>query len=196
MAQEKTAPPPATAPTIEEAADKTLVDAAIASMEKLYETLTGSRPAAGEEAATYAPIPVERDPGEFVAERLTRLVHALEQPGGITGAIGREWAPPLVVWESPLDTVVCLDLPGVKRTEVEVIEEGGVVTVSGERPATFDGHGLQRAELPLGRFRRQILLPRGWRGSAVKAKLLDGVLELRIAREGAAGAAARKIELT
>ncbi|HZF09136.1 MAG TPA: Hsp20/alpha crystallin family protein [Thermoanaerobaculia bacterium] len=190
MAQEKTAP---TAPTIEEPADKKLVDEAIAGMEKLYETLTGSPLGAGDPATTYAPIPVERDPGEFVAERLERLVHALGQP---LAATGREWAPPLVVWESPLDVVVCLDLPGVKRTDVEVIEEGGVVTVSGERPATLDGHGLQRAELPLGRFRRQILLPRTWRGSAVKAKLQDGVLEIRIGREGATTAAARKIELT
>src|SRR5262249_46612630 len=131
--------------------------------------------------------------GEFVAERLERLVQALgQQPL----AAGREWSPPLVVWESPLDVVVCLDLPGVKRADVEVSEEGGVVTVSGERPGPLDRHGLQRAERPLGRFRRQILLPRTWRGSALKARLLDGVLEIRIPREGAAAVTGRKIEVT
>jgi len=187
MAQEKTAP----AATIEEPVNKTLVDDAIASMEKLYETLTGSQPSAGDPTRT--PIPVERDPGDFVAERLERLVHALGQP---LAATGREWSPPIVVWESPHETVVCLDLPGVKRTDVEVVDDGDAVTVRGELKAAHDGLRLQFAERPLGAFRRQILLPRRTRTAAVKARLADGVLEIRIPREGAATAGGRKIEIT
>ena len=138
MAQEKVAP------TIEEPVDQKLVDDAIASMEKLYETLTGGRPSHGDPAGARM-IPVERDPGEFVAERLERLVHALGQPLAPFAASEREWAPPIVVWESSLDTVVAVDLPGVQRTGVEVVADNGVVTVSGERPATpanLSGHRL------------------------------------------------------
>jgi HSP20 family molecular chaperone IbpA len=185
MAQEKVAP------TIEEPVNKTLVDDAIASMEKLYETLTGSPPADGD--STRTPIPVERDPGDFVSERLERLVHALGQP---LPATGREWSPPIVVWESPQEIVACVDLPGIKRADVEVVDEGDALTVRGELKAAHDGLKLQFAERPLGRFRRQILLPRRARASAVKARLVDGVLEIRIPRESGSSAGGRKIEIT
>jgi HSP20 family protein len=183
MAQEK-----ATA-TIEEPATKTMVDEAIASIEKLYETLTGGPPSTGD-AST--PIPVERDPGEFVEEGLERLVGALGQP---LAATGHPWSPPMVLWEGPRDTVVCLDLPGVKRTEIEVVDEGGSITISGQRAADFERHRLQLSERPLGPFQRQIVLPRGTRAAEVSARLEDGVLELRIAKDATATAARRKIEI-
>jgi len=188
MAQEKTTATTAATATIEEPVSRTMVDDAIASIEKLYETLTGSPPAPGD---ANTPIPVERDPGEFVGERLERLVDALGQPF----AASRAWAPPMVVWEGAQETVVCLDLPGVKRTEIEVLDEGGMILVAGQRAADFDRHRLQLAERPLGPFRRQIVLPRGARAAEVGARLEDGVLELRIAKEGTAPAARRKIEV-
>jgi HSP20 family protein len=181
MAQEKTG-----ATTLEEPVSKTAVDEAIAGIERLYETLTGTP--APEGGPTYAPIPVERNPSDFVEERLERLLGALGQPF-VTVA----WTPPMVVWEDTRATVACLDLPGVKRSEIEVTDEGGVVTVTGQRAAAYGSHRLQLAERPLGAFRRQILLPRG--AQVVNAKLQEGVLELHIAKE-APGAAAKKIEVT
>lgn len=181
MAQEKAAA------TIEEPVTQTAVDEAIAGIEKLYETLAGSPPPAGGPA--YTPIPVERNPTEFVEERLEHLLRALDQP---LSSIGWAWTPPMVVWENPRETVVCLDLPGVRRTEIEIVDEGGVVTVTGQRRAVADGGRLQLAERPLGPFRRQILLPR--RAREVSARLLDGVLEIHIVKESE-GKAARKIEI-
>lgn len=182
MAQEK-----ATA-TIEEPVSQTAVDEAIAGIEKLYETLAGSPPPAGGQA--YSTIPVERNASEFVEERLEHLLRALDQP--LSTTIGWAWTPPMVVWEDARETVACLDLPGVKRTEIEIVDEGGVVTVTGQRLAVHDGRRLQLAERPLGPFRRQILRPRNAR--EVSARLLDGVLEIHIVKESE-GKAAKKIEI-
>jgi len=160
-------------------------------MERLYESLTGSPPPSRDQV--YTPIPVERDPGEFVEKQMEQLLRNLPvQP--TTG--GQTWSPPVVVWESPQETVACIDLPGVKRTEVDVIEESGMVTVTGLRPVAFDGQRLQFAERPLGLFRRHILLPRGGTVSGISARLQDGVLEIRITKTAAATATTRKIEVT
>jgi HSP20 family protein len=180
MAQEKVAA------TLEEPVTKTAVDEAIAGIERLYETLTGTP--APEGGQTYAPIPVERNPSDFVEERLERLLGALGQP-----LVTAAWSPPMVVWEDTCITVACLDLPGVKRSEIEVVDEGGVITVTGQRQPAYGGHRLQLAERPLGAFRRQILLPRG--AQLQSAKLQEGVLELHIAKE-APGGATKKIEVT
>jgi HSP20 family molecular chaperone IbpA len=185
MAQEKTAA------TIEEPVSETAVDEAIASIEKLYETLAGSPPPPGD--PTYSKIPVERNPSEFVAERVEQLLQALEQP---RTAAGWSWIPRMMVWESPREAVVCLDLPGVKRSEVEIVEGEGVVTVSGQRQALSEGCRLQYAERPLGTFRRQIPLPRGARSAELTARLADGVLEIRIPREAGGAREGRKIQVT
>jgi len=186
QAQEKTAA------TIEEPVSETAVDEAIASIERLYETLAGSPPPAGDQ--TSAKIPVERNPSEFVAERLEHLLRALAEP---RIPAGWAWIPPMVVWEGPHETLVCLDLPGVKRSEVEIVEGDGVVTVSGQRLAVSDGYdGLQHAERPLGPFRRQIPLPRGRRAAELTARLSEGVLELRIAKEAGGSRQTRKIQIT
>jgi len=191
MAQEKAqekATATATA-TMEEPVSSSMVDEAISSIEKLYETLTGSPPSSSD---TSTPIPVERDPGEFVRERLEHLVDALGKPAA-TGLT--TWSPPMVVWENEHETVACLDLPGVKRKEIEVLDEGGTITVTGQRAAEIDGYRSQLTERPLGPFRRQIVLPRGTQTATVGARLEDGVLELRIAKTGTAPEVHRKIEI-
>jgi len=189
MAQEKVQEKALATATIEEPVSSTMVDEAISSIEKLYETLTGSPPASSDNTST--PIPGERDPGEFVRERLERLVDALGQPA----AAGLAWSPPMVVWENEHETVACLDLPGVKRKEIEVLDEGGMITVTGQRAAEIEGYRLQLTERPLGPFRRQIVLPRGTHAAAVGARLEDGVLELRISKEKTAPEVRRKIEI-
>src|SRR5579864_4190781 len=109
--------------TVAEVADLPRIDEAIASVERLYQALTGSQaPPTSEEPD--APIPVEKDAAEFVTERLDRLIDALGQSLGQPGAQGEPagtpatetaWSPPIAVWENADGLMVHLDVPGVSR---------------------------------------------------------------------------------
>ncbi len=182
---------------VEEAASAASVDAAIASMEKLYERLTGSATPSAE--AAHAPIPVETDPARFVEERLEQLLGALAGPlSGLpaTSAPPAPWYPALTVLESEHELVLRLDLPGVQREAVRVAAGANLLTITGERVTAGNGHRLRTSERPAGPFFRQVLLPLTVRASEATAELRDGVLEIRVAKSIPEESAARTIPVT
>src|SRR5262249_54134902 len=134
----------------------------------------------GEEA--YAPIPVETDPVRHVEEQMERLLQALEGSAG--RAWTAAWAPPLTVWEGEREVVICMDLPGVQRDQVEVQMQGNLLMVRGQRAAAPpDGLRPRFSERPLGAFQRSVPIPGASRSGERSAQLKDGVLEIRVPRE-------------
>ena len=123
-----------------EVSDLPRVDEAIASVERLYQTLTGGPPPPAAEEP-YAPIPVEKDAAELVTERLDRLIDALGQPPGQLDAGGDHlgasggtaataaWSPPITVWENAEGLLVFLEVPGVGRQDLQLSDEGDSLTV-------------------------------------------------------------------
>ena len=167
------------------------LDQVIASIEQFYQAVTGTNPPPlGEKA--YATIPVERDPGEFVSEQLERLLATLQQPAASAAAA---WTPPVSVWESEREMVVCLDLAGVKRDEVDLAVEGNALIVRGRRPASNDGLSLRLSERPLGPFERRVLLPRRVNPAEPDAQLRDGVLEIRMTKLAPEAAGRREVRV-
>src|SRR5262249_3519374 len=86
------------------------------------------------------------------------------------------------VWEDERGLLLCFDVAGVPRRDLEVTIEGDVLTVSGKRPRTRESSRLRGSERPLGAFFRQVMLPRGAsagaRSGELSAQLRDGVLEV------------------
>jgi HSP20 family protein len=179
-------------PTTEEnqAGAGTGVDETIGKIESLYRTVTGKNPPpAGE---PYAPIPVERDPGKFVEEQLDRLMAVLGSTTGTSPSVA--WTPLVTIWENESEFLVCMELPGVTRKDVEVTLHGGLLTVKGQRPTPFlNDHRLWRSEGLLGPFVRRVLLPPTAHDVEPNAQMKDGVLEIRIARENVTPAGPRTI---
>jgi HSP20 family protein len=171
--------------TLEEGAD---IEPIITSVERVYQTLTGSTPPPPPEEA-YAPIPVERDPGEYVSQRFETLLDALERPQ-LSRALS--WSPPLTVWESDNELVLCVDLPGVRRDDVELTFEAAVLTVRGRRATDHNGARLRMIERPLGPFERRVLLPARVDSAQPTARLEDGVLEVRLGKRRADAASGRR----
>jgi len=155
------------------------IDDTIGQVERLYRAMTGTD--AGQVESAYAPIPAEKDPGQHVEEQLGRLLDLL---GNVR--LGPEaapsWRPPLSVWESEGEILICLDVPGVKREQVDVICEGNTITVSGERAREREGFRLRTSDGTLGRFRRTLMVPAGIKGAEPSAQIKDGALEIRIAK--------------
>ncbi|HEY8432290.1 MAG TPA: Hsp20/alpha crystallin family protein [Sandaracinaceae bacterium] len=162
------------------------VESAIRQVERLYEHVTGqSAPAPG--AAPYAEIPAEHDPARYVEQQMERLLHALG--GGPVPDVPRHeaptWVPPISIWAAPDRYLICVDLPGVPRSSLQISVAEGVLEIAGERPApleTVRGAELRWTERPGGRFRRVVALPVGANTSEMRASIVHGVLELTLPR--------------
>jgi HSP20 family molecular chaperone IbpA len=77
-----------------------------------------------------------------------------------------------------------VDLPGVPRDQVQVVAQGKLLTISGQRSIPKnDDFRLHSSEAPIGPFRRTVYIPGGMREGEPRADMKDGVLEVRIQKE-------------
>jgi HSP20 family protein len=162
------------------------IEQAILNVESLYRAVTGSEPKEGEGVGT--PIPVEMNPAQFVEEQLSRLLALLESQieSQLHHSAVPPWYPLLSVTEDDAELTVQLDVPGVDRRDVEVRMSGNTLLVRGRRKAPSAGKPMRLNERPQGAFTRQLVLSPSLRLAEPRAQLKDGVLEIRIAKEGPA----------
>jgi HSP20 family protein len=96
-----------------------------------------------------------------------------------SGLVGG-WTPALDVFDEKDSFVVKVELPGMKKEEIDISLHDGVLTVSGERKherESKDG-GAFRSERYFGRFQRSVTLPAPVKAGDVKASYKDGVLSI------------------
>jgi HSP20 family protein len=93
-----------------------------------------------------------------------------------------EWAPAVDIQETDKEYVVKADLPEVKKEEVKVEFENGVLTVEGERHMEKEEKDkkLHRVERGYGKFVRRFALPTEVDGPKVTAEFKDGVLNVHL----------------
>lgn len=92
------------------------------------------------------------------------------------------WAPRTDVMESEQGYHLQLDLPGVKREELDIQVVNDTVTIKGERKPSANLEAYHRLERPYGSFSRVFVLPDVVNTSGIEAKLSDGVLQLMLPR--------------
>jgi len=99
-----------------------------------------------------------------------------------------EWAPDIDVLEREGKLVVRADLPGVKREDIEVAVEGGMLVIRGRRHEEKEvkEEDYYRSERATGEFYRAVSLPEGVTADAIQATYTDGVLEVEVTRPKAA----------
>jgi HSP20 family protein len=88
------------------------------------------------------------------------------------------WAPPLDLAEDKDDLVATVEIPGLKKENLDVSVHEGVLSISGERERANEGETgeAHRRERVFGRFHRTISLPKPVRIDAIKATYRDGIL--------------------
>jgi len=98
------------------------------------------------------------------------------------GELPSLWTPHVEMCERGNKLVVSVDLPGVKRDDVNVEVEQDAITIQGERrqESTTNERGLYRSERSYGSFYRQIPLPEGANPDSANATFRDGVLEIEL----------------
>jgi HSP20 family protein len=104
---------------------------------------------------------------------LWRQGSALQQMG---------WTPQVETFRRGDNLVVRADLPGMKKDDVTVEVDDGVLTISGERCEENEENrdDYYRSERSYGQFYRAIPLPEGVSGEECNASFKDGVLEVTL----------------
>jgi HSP20 family protein len=91
------------------------------------------------------------------------------------------WTPLADLSETDDAYIVKVDLPGVRKDQVEVQVQDRQVSVTGEIPEPQDGEGRHhRRSRRTGRFELHTYLPGDVSIDAVRAELADGVLTVSV----------------
>jgi HSP20 family protein len=122
---------------------------------------------------------------EDFENRLARffgLAPARTTPGGQELMTLAEWTPSVDISEDYKEWLVKADLPEVKKEDVKVTVENGVLTVTGERQFEKEEKNKKyhRIERSYGSFFRSFALPVGADGAKVSAEFKDGVLKVHL----------------
>jgi len=92
------------------------------------------------------------------------------------------WTPALDLYEDKDNLFVKMELPGMKREDIEVSLHEGSLSISGERKSEqkHEDAEVYRAERFFGRFQRTVALPTAVAADKVKAEYKDGILSITL----------------
>ncbi len=124
----------------------------------------------------------------YLMNRLHRDLDRLLTPGNLGDAPQSavvDWVPAVDIREEPQQFVIHVDLPGVEPKHIEVSLEKGELTIRGKRElaAREEQQGFRRVERVSGEFYRRFSLPDTADSQAVKARHVNGVLEVTIPKQ-------------
>ena len=102
----------------------------------------------------------------------------------------RGFKPPVDIVEQDNAFIATVDLPGIKKEDIEISLDEGVLSISGERKLEHqvgeEGTAYRLIERSYGAFSRSFTLPQGVDFTKVEANFADGVLKLTLPKSEAA----------
>jgi HSP20 family protein len=91
------------------------------------------------------------------------------------------WTPALDLYQNNDNVVAVVELPGMRKEDIEISLQNGTLTISGERKSeTTDGEKAERTERVTGKFRRSVTLPTRVDVEKINASYKDGVLTVTL----------------
>ena len=95
-----------------------------------------------------------------------------------------EWAPAVDITEDEQEYLLKVELPEVKKSDVKVTVENGVLSITGERKLEKEEKDKKyhRIERSYGSFVRTFTVPDDAEDGKVNAEFKDGVLTVRLAK--------------
>jgi len=100
-----------------------------------------------------------------------------------------EWTPRVDIVEDEKEILVKAELPEMKKEDVKVTVEQGVLTISGERKLEKEEKNKKyhRIESAYGSFLRSFTLPTAVLPEKVSAEFKDGMLKVHLPKDMSAG---------
>jgi HSP20 family protein len=100
---------------------------------------------------------------------------------GRAGQLFSAWSPALDLYQNNDNVVAAVELPGMRKEDIEISLHDGTLTIGGERRReTSNGEKTERTERYIGKFRRSITLPVMVDANRVSAKYQDGILTVTL----------------
>ena len=95
-----------------------------------------------------------------------------------------DWAPSVDISETDTAYLVKAEIPGVKKDDVKVTIQDGMLTLQGERKQEKEEKGkkFHRIERCYGSFARSFRVPDDADENSVKAEFKDGVLNVTLSK--------------
>jgi HSP20 family protein len=123
---------------------------------------------------------------EDVSNRLNRIFGqslARSESGQNMLAVA-DWAPSVDISETDSAYLIKGEIPGVKKEDVKVTIQDGMLTIQGERRQEKEEKGkkFHRIECSYGSFARSFRVPSDADENSVKAEFKDGMLNVTLAK--------------
>src|SRR4051812_24309879 len=97
------------------------------------------------------------------------------------GQLLNGWSPALDLYQNNDNVVALLEVPGMRKEDIEISLHDGTLTIAGERKMESDGaQNMERSERFVGKFRRSITLPSRIDAGKVSASYRDGILTVTL----------------
>lgn len=136
---------------------------------------------------------------EEMSDRISRLIGRREMTriNGEEALTSIDWVPEVDIIESEKEYLIKAELPEIKKEDVKVSVEKGVLTIQGERKQEKEEKGkkFHRIERSYGSFERSFTLPDDADAGKVSAEFKDGVLSVHLAKSEKATAKPKQIEV-
>ena len=109
----------------------------------------------------------------------------------------QKWSPAVDIVEKDKEYLFKAELPGVKKDDVKIIFENGVLTLQGERKVEKEEKTDKyfRTERAYGTFFRSFALPDDAAPDKITADFKDGVIYIRIGRTATKKAKAIEVQI-
>jgi HSP20 family protein len=128
----------------------------------------------------------------FMADALRRWPRAQAE-----SRAAYDWSPAADVTETEDEYLIKADLPEVRKDDVSITVQDGVLTLAGERKQEKrgDGEKLHRVERSYGSFMRRFALPENADDQGIRAESRDGVILIHIPKQKVVQPQPRQIEI-
>jgi HSP20 family protein len=113
------------------------------------------------------------------------------------GRAALDWAPLADVSETDSEYLIKAELPEVRKEDVSLTVQDGVLTLSGERrhEKREDSEKMHRVERQFGSFARRFALPDDADEQAIRAESRDGVIMIHIPKHKVVQPQPRQIQV-
>jgi HSP20 family protein len=134
-----------------------------------------------------------------ITDRLNRMLTTsfFEKPLGEEMLTAIDWVPSIDIQETDKEYLIKAEVPEVKKEDVKVTVENGVLYLKGERRQEKEekGRRFHRTERTYGSFMRSFTLPADADEKKIAAEFKDGMLNVHLSKSETAKPKAIEIKV-